>query len=309
MSTVAVFWDRDDTLIKDPGYISEPGQVELLPGAAEALKRVSAAGFDNVIITNQSGIARGMFDETTLERIHDRLVALFAEQGATVDAVYYCPYLDGEEAKVEKYRQDSDLRKPKPGMILQASMERKIDLAGSWMVGDSLHDAQAGRAAGCRTVLIYNLAKGERPRKGVDADFVADSVGEAADIVVRYTRTTGPGTSGGAGTTGDSGGAGRAPGSVGSESAGVGHDSAAILQEILTFLRNVDRRRRAEEFSLAKLVGAMLQLLAIGAAIWAVFGWIRANEWGDQMLILVRLQFATLLQVAALTCFAVSPKK
>src|SRR5574342_462513 len=117
MSSVAVFWDRDNTLIRDPGYIADPGQVELLPGAAEALQRLTAAGFENIIITNQSGIARGYFDEAALERVHERVVALFAEQGAKIDAIYFCPYLAGDEAKVEKYRKDSELRKPKPGMI------------------------------------------------------------------------------------------------------------------------------------------------------------------------------------------------
>lgn len=308
MQSVAVFWDRDNTLIRDPGYISDPAQVELLPGAAEALKRLSAAGFENVIVTNQSGIARGLFDEATLERIHDRMVALFAEQGARIDAIYFCPYLAGEEAVVEKYRQDSELRKPKPGMILQAALERKIDLAGSWMIGDSLHDAQAGHAAGCRTVLVRRPGSTESPRKGGDVDFVADSVEEAAEIVLKYTRRAG-GDPGGAeqASPGMQTEAGRREESAragGSESA---NDAAVILQEILAFLRTVDKRTRAEEFSLGKLVGSILQMGAIAALTWALFGWLRGELMPSEEL--VRLQLATLLQLMALTCFSFSPKK
>jgi len=300
MSSVAVFWDRDNTLIRDPGYISDPGVVELLPGAAEAIKRLSAAGFQNIVVTNQSGLARGMFDEATLERIHDRMVALFAEQGATIDAVYFCPYLAGEEAKVEKYRQDSELRKPKPGMILQASLERKTDLAGSWMIGDSLHDAQAGQAAGCRTIIIRRPDAAKPIRKGGEVDFVVDSVVEAAETVLKYTRIA---AGSGAGPT--------APAKPEEETAPAVKeppgDAAAILQEILLFLRTADRRAQAEEFSLGRLVGAIVQIVAIGAFTWALFGWIRGEMMPSEEL--VRLQFATLLQLLALTCFILSPRK
>jgi len=302
MESVAVFWDRDNTLIRDPGYISDPGQVELLPGAAEALKRLSAAGFENIIVTNQSGIARGLFDEAVLERIHDRMVGLFAAEGAKIDAIYFCPYLAGEEAIVEKYRQDSELRKPKPGMILQAALERKIDLAGSWMIGDSLHDAQAGHAAGCRTIIIRRPEAAEPIRKGGDVDFAVDSLEEAADTVIKYTRragASGPDATPAAPVREDE--PARRPEG---EPAG---DVAATLQEILAFLRTVDKRARAEEFSLAKLVGAIAQMGAIGALTWAVFGWLRGELLPSEEL--VRFQFATLLQLMALTCFSLSPRK
>lgn len=290
MSSVAVFWDRDNTLIRDPGYISDPDQVELLPGAADGLKLLTAAGFENIIVTNQSGVARGKFDEPTLERIHDRMVALFAAEGARIDAIYYCPYLAGEGAVVEKYRQDSDLRKPKPGMILKASLERKIDLAGSWMIGDTLHDVQAGRSAGCRTILVRRPDAKERPRKNPDVDFVADSAEEAARVVLKYTRGM------------------EEPAKVPTRSADPPQPadaSAAVLQEILAFLRTVDRRSRSEEFSLARLLGAIAQMLAMAALVWALFAWIRDDLGGT----LIRLQFATLLQLAALTCFSGSKGK
>ena len=136
MGKAAIFWDRDDTLIADPGYLDDPGKVELLPGAAEAVKRLADAGFENIVVTNQSGIARGLFNEADLDKIHDRLRNMFAAAGATLDAIYYCPYLPGEEAVVEQYRRESDLRKPKPGMLLRASLERKIDIVASWSIGN-----------------------------------------------------------------------------------------------------------------------------------------------------------------------------
>src|SRR6476659_4678723 len=103
MAKAAVFWDRDGTLIEDPGYLREPDQVKLLPDAARALQRLASAGYENIIATNQSGIARGLMDETTVEKIHLRLKELLAKEGAGLDAVYYCPFLDGPDAVVEKY--------------------------------------------------------------------------------------------------------------------------------------------------------------------------------------------------------------
>ena len=102
MASPAIFWDRDKTLIADPGYINDPGQVELLPGAAAAVRRLGEAGFQNIVTTNQSGIARGLLTEQQLAEIHDWLKELMAEQGAVIDAIYYCPYLDGVEAVIPK---------------------------------------------------------------------------------------------------------------------------------------------------------------------------------------------------------------
>lgn len=298
MGKPAVFWDRDDTLIADPGYLSDPEQVRLMPGAAEALRRTAAAGFENIVITNQSGVARGLLDEPTLGRIHDRMRALFAEVGAALDAVYYCPFLPGDEAVVPEYRQDSDLRKPKPGMLLRASLERKIELVASWVVGDSLRDTQAGRSAGCRTILLSDGKDAEsgRPRD-TSVDFTASSLGEAVDIVLKHTRK-----------------ADRL--SAPAESSAPA-DPAAIMQEILTFLKMVDRRAQSEDFSLPRLAGAVIQIMAIGAMIWAIFGWLIdpgvVKTQMDQLLALqtgaTRLLCAVLLQLMALTCLISSSRK
>jgi len=115
MSNTAVFFDRDGTLIHDPGYLNHPDQVELLDGAAEALKELQLLGYKTVVVSNQSGVARGMITEETLKRIHGRLEELLAQKGASLDRIYYCPY--HPDGAIARYRKDSDWRKPQPGML------------------------------------------------------------------------------------------------------------------------------------------------------------------------------------------------
>ncbi len=301
MPKAAIFWDRDGTLIEDPGYLRDPDQVRLVPGAASALKRLASAGFENIITTNQSGVARGMMDEAAVQKIHQRLRELLDKDGARLDAIYYCPYLDGPEAMVEQYRQDSDLRKPKPGMLVKASLERNLDLPASWSIGDSLRDAEAGRAAGCRTILISQGGEVEAntARRSV-VDFVAASVEEATDIVLRCT----PGL-----PTASAGGlvAGTVPSTPASPSQATA-STERVLQEILAILQRMDRRARTEDFSLARLGGAILQMVAIAALIWAFFGLSEPPDRrvGVQVL---RLSYAMVFQLLALTLFVVGGKK
>jgi len=138
MSNKAVFLDRDDTMIEDPGYINHPDQVKLLDGVAEALIELKAIGYKLVVVSNQSAVARGIITEKVLTQIHDRLKQLLAESGAYLDQIYYCPY--HPEGSVPKYRKESDWRKPNPGMLLTAADEMDIDLSQSWMIGGSSRD-------------------------------------------------------------------------------------------------------------------------------------------------------------------------
>ena len=161
MSRRAVFLDRDKTIIADPGYINDPDQVELLPGAAEGIRKLNDAGYLVIVASNQSAVARGIVTEERLSEIHDRLRESLGEQGARLDAIYYCPYLNGPQATVEQYRRASDLRKPRPGMLLLASRDLDISLSESWMVGDSSRDVVAGRDAGCRTIYIRDSNTGQ----------------------------------------------------------------------------------------------------------------------------------------------------
>lgn len=184
MSSKAVFLDRDKTIIEDPGYINNPAQVRLIPGAAAALADLRKMGYKIIIVTNQSGIARGIVTEQALAQIHERLKQLLAEQTAYIDRIYYCPY--HSDGVIPKFRKDSDWRKPKPGMLFAAAKEMDIDLAASWMVGDDYKDIAAGKAAGCRTILIKSHTNVPvKQFNDPDADFEAINLRETVNIVKR----------------------------------------------------------------------------------------------------------------------------
>jgi len=185
MSEKAIFLDRDDTLIDDPGYINHPDQVRLLDGVAEALIRLKSLGYKLVVVSNQSGIARGILTEKVLGEIHDRLNELLAQNGASLDRIYYCPY--HTDGAVAKYRKQSDCRKPQPGMLLTAAREMNIDLGQSWMVGNSTSDIEAGIAAGCRTILIDNLSHSKKPKPGdTQPDYISVNIREAVNIIKKH---------------------------------------------------------------------------------------------------------------------------
>jgi D-glycero-D-manno-heptose 1,7-bisphosphate phosphatase len=160
LRTPAVFLDRDGTLIEDTGYIQDPDAVQLFPGLAEDLAALQALGFKTVIVTNQSGIGRGYFTEADYHAVHARLIELLGPE--LIDAVYFC----GDHPDTAGER-----RKPGPGMLLEAAEDLQLDLARSWMVGDRAGDVEAGRRAGCRTILVRT---GEGARADVSgADYVA----------------------------------------------------------------------------------------------------------------------------------------
>ena len=148
----AIFLDRDGTIIADKGFVHKGEDLELLPGAAQAIKMAKEAGFLVVVITNQSGVARGYFSEEDVKTLNHHLNRILAREGARVDAFYYCPH--HPEATVKAYRQVCSCRKPQPGLLLLAAKELGIDLSRSWMIGDSPRDVEAGKQAGCRTILL-----------------------------------------------------------------------------------------------------------------------------------------------------------
>ncbi len=174
MRSRTAFLDRDGTIAPDANYCSRPEDFELFPDAAEAVKLLNRAGFKIVVITNQSGIARGYFTEDALARIHEKMVDELSKQDAGIDAIYYCPH-----------HPDDGCQCRKPGTLLfrQAAEEHDIDFDRSFMVGDTQIDIDAGRAMGCRTVLVTT-----GPRKGSDltapADYTAGSLLEAAQRIV-----------------------------------------------------------------------------------------------------------------------------
>ena len=154
----AVFLDRDGTVNVQKGYITRPEEMELLPGAAQAISRFNRAGYLTVIVTNQPVIARGECSFETLEEIHNRLETLLGEEGAYVDGIYFCPHHTdkGFENEVEELKINCRCRKPAPGMLLKAREDFNIDMSKSFMVGDSLRDVEAGINAGCKSVYLGN---------------------------------------------------------------------------------------------------------------------------------------------------------
>ena len=187
MAKAAVFFDRDGTLIEDPGYLNHPDQVQILEGAPEVLKELKLLDYLAVVVTNQSGVARGIVSEEMLGRIHERLAELLARKDASLDGIYYCPY--HPEGVIPKYRQDSDWRKPAPGMLLAAAEEMDIDLTRSWMIGDSQRDIEAGRRAGCRTILLSPHAADASETETDGPDYVAVNIREAANMIKKFHRS------------------------------------------------------------------------------------------------------------------------
>lgn len=157
----AAFLDRDGTIIDDPGYLADPEGVRLLPRAADAIAALADAGYLIVIVTNQSGLARGLFSEDTLAAIHQRLRLRLrdAHPAARIDAIYHCPHLPPDPGQPETpLRRACPCRKPAPGMLLRAAAEHNIDLAASVTIGDSPRDVEAGQAAGCGAALLLRPA-------------------------------------------------------------------------------------------------------------------------------------------------------
>jgi D-glycero-D-manno-heptose 1,7-bisphosphate phosphatase len=152
MNQRALFLDRDGTLVEPRHYPSRPEELILYQGVAPDLRRLQAAGFRLVVITNQAGMARGYFSAADLERMHAHLRNELARCGVMLDAIYHCPH--HPEGIVPELSRRCDCRKPQPGMLLRAASDLRLDLRRSWFVGDILDDVEAGNRAGCRTVLV-----------------------------------------------------------------------------------------------------------------------------------------------------------
>jgi D,D-heptose 1,7-bisphosphate phosphatase len=186
MADKAIFLDRDDTLIEDTGYINDPDQVKLLEGVPEVLLALKEMGYKLVVVSNQSAVARGIVTEEVLALIHKRLEQLLADEGASLDRIYYCPY--HPEGAIPKYRRDSDMRKPNPGMLLEAGKDMDIDLAESWMVGNSYGDIEAGLRAGCKTILIDRRGQRRIQPGAPGPDYRAVNLKEVVNIIKMHER-------------------------------------------------------------------------------------------------------------------------
>jgi len=158
----AVFLDKDGTVIDNVPYNVDPALIRLAPGATEGMLALHRAGYRLAVVSNQSGVARGYFPESALEAVEDTLRSLLAESGVPLDVFAYCPH--HPEGSVSAHAISCDCRKPAPGLIRRTAEAMGVDPSASWMVGDSLDDVEAGRRAGCRTVLIDNGDESGRQR-------------------------------------------------------------------------------------------------------------------------------------------------
>lgn len=175
----AVFLDRDGVINVDKGYVHRVQDFRFIPGSFRALRRLKAAGFLCVLITDQSGIGRGYYSKQDTERVHKHMQRCLARHGALLDEIYYCPH--APEA-------GCSCRKPKPGLVRQATKEHSIAPAKSYFVGDKRRDIQTGKNARCKTVLVLTGKAGKDPGFDVEPDFIAKDLKEAADLIVKNER-------------------------------------------------------------------------------------------------------------------------
>lgn len=183
----AVFLDRDGTISFEVGYIDNVNDFKLIPGVTKALYELQELGFKLIVISNQSGVARGYFPESRVSEINNKMNGLMKEAGIEFDGIYYCPHL--ESGSVKDYAVNCSCRKPKPGMILKAENEHSIDLNSSFMIGDSIVDVQCGKNAGLKTIFVRtghgtkneagleNFSLAERP------DHIADDLSAAVEFI------------------------------------------------------------------------------------------------------------------------------
>ena len=186
-----VFLDRDGTVNEEVDFLTDPGQLRLIPGAGAAVRSLNRRNLPVCIISNQSGVARGFLTEGDLGPIHARLREALAAEGAAVDRIYYCPHHPTEG--IAPYRTACECRKPAPGMVLQGARELGLDPRRSFVVGDRIVDVQAGKAVGARTILVltgYGTRSVEECRAaGVQPDHVAPSLSGAVDFILASLTT------------------------------------------------------------------------------------------------------------------------
>jgi D-glycero-D-manno-heptose 1,7-bisphosphate phosphatase len=187
MGNIAVFLDRDGTVNEEVDFLTSPRDLHLIPRSADAIRRANDLGLRVIIVTNQSGIARGLLTEDELLEVHRALTGTLAGAGARVDAIYYCPHHPSEGAG--EYRKECDCRKPNTGMIDRAVREFRIDPARSYVIGDRTVDVGMAKNAGARAILVLTgYGAAERSlceRDGIPLDYVADDLYDAMDFVAR----------------------------------------------------------------------------------------------------------------------------
>lgn len=185
----AVFLDRDGVITHDPPhYAHRIDQLALIEGSGLAIKMLNDTRFKVIVITNQSGVAKGLYTENDIEIFNNGMIEQLKQVNAHIDAIYYCPH--HPEAKMEKYRIDCDCRKPNPGMLIKAEEKFNIDFKSSFLVGDKWSDIEAGRSVGCKTILVetgHGLLEYENKKYYVDY-VAADLLDAVQNFILRMNK-------------------------------------------------------------------------------------------------------------------------
>lgn len=325
MKRPAVFFDRDNTLIANDGYLGDPAGVVLIPGAADAVARVRALGYATVVVSNQSGVGRGMFSEEAVQAVNAKVDELLRAEntGAVIDRHEFCPF--HPEATIEHYRRDSDLRKPGPGMIFSAADKLALDLSQSWLIGDAPRDIEAGKTAGCRTILFrsanLSISPAASEQAKVEADYTVATLGEAIDAIDRHRDDMGKGieavlapvvnlekqkTSESEAALVRDAASGAERGSVADHSSCASAENSistarleTLAQEILVELRR-SREVPHADFSISKLFAGIVQVLVFAALFVAYL------YRGDPATLVNTLMFALVLQTMTIALLIMS---
>jgi D-glycero-D-manno-heptose 1,7-bisphosphate phosphatase len=186
----AAFLDRDGTIIEEVGYLDRIERVAFYPWTIDAVRALNRAGLRVVMVTNQSGVARGFFSEATVEEVHRHIASMLEAGGASIDAYYYCPH--HPDGKVQAYAQRCECRKPGRGLVDRAQRELGVDPSRSFVVGDRWLDVALARTVGAQGVLVrtgYGRSEEARPPEGLIADAVADNLIEAVGWILRRRRS------------------------------------------------------------------------------------------------------------------------
>jgi len=181
----AVFLDRDGTIITDKHFLSDPDLVEILPGAVEGIRILNECGIPVVVVSNQSGVARGYFGIDAVDAVNNRIAQIFSERGAKIDKFYFCPH--HPEGEVEEFKKECDCRKPKTGMAEKASKELCINLKKSFVVGDKISDLEFAKNIEAKAILV-RTGEGSITESEIgigDVCAVFDTFSGAVEFIVR----------------------------------------------------------------------------------------------------------------------------
>jgi D-glycero-D-manno-heptose 1,7-bisphosphate phosphatase len=187
MMHIGLFLDRDGTINEEVDYLSSPHQVRLIAGAADAIRTANELGMKVIVVSNQSGIARGMFTENDLQSVNTTLENLLEKEHARIDANYFCPHLPG--GSTPPYNIECDCRKPKTGMLTRAQKKFQIDLSKSFVIGDKISDIQTGNNAGSKPILVLTGYGKEQAsiirEQEIPVEYIATDLYDAVQFIKR----------------------------------------------------------------------------------------------------------------------------